>query len=133
MKQLAKKRGKGEYYSTFCSNQGLGRRLEVARKLLVKEDFQFAKTMINWTRALRVPRQLYLLVIKGLKPIPASVWPSLHEIGFNLNWFASGEGEPFQKRMIIIPSVIEENALEKAQRQMDVLLGKGRKKLTIQE
>lgn len=87
------------FYKSFCLEHKMGMRLEGARYLMRDRGFIVGATRGRWSEALHIQRQLYSLVVRGLKPIPASVWVCLYSLGFRVDWFIDGKGNPLRKKI----------------------------------
>jgi len=86
-----------DFYLKFSNDHGMGQRLEEARLLLQLRIKDYQLNRKKWCQVLHIGNQAYAGIISGKKPIPMAVWPSLHELGFSLDWFVSGKGSVLNK------------------------------------
>jgi hypothetical protein len=101
---------RGALYLAFCKDNGLGNRLEIARRIVREKGYIVGMNRSVWAQTLQIQRQVYNLVVKGTKPVPASVWAGLFALGFSLDWFVRGEGTPLRESDGRIPKLVEEVA-----------------------
>ena len=116
----------------FSAETGMGLRLEVARLLMREKGDKKSITWSDWCQQLHMPLSQYAEVTENIKPVPMVVWLALYKLGFDLNWFASGEGEPFRTgekenkieiQPVRMPRERKDSITRKAMEQTSFLLG----------
>ena len=83
-------------YLLFTNTNKVGGRLEEARLLHQLRCGNYNINRKKWCETICVGSQAYAGVVEGQNPVPMVVWTRLYELGFSLDWFASGIAHPFR-------------------------------------
>jgi len=84
------------YYMAFIQEKGTALRIEAARLFLYAQGDLRCRNWSRWCRLIHIPLSQYVEIVQNDKPIPMVVWPALYDLGFDLNWFASGQPRPLR-------------------------------------